>query len=1056
LAYAKKKQARLDDYLVLNTFMNRLFGMKRFNEFQNLLKNVENGFDDEGRSWVFNTLISQKDINPQLKAKLEEYDSNIKSYVDHINSRREIPIKLKYFQYLAVLFTEIFLDSFFKNPTVLMNDLTRVSSDFMEKNDEFGLIYTLDDLRKMAFWMATGSGKTLLFHINYLQFMRCNQGAHRIDIDNILLITPNESLSSQHISEMQASSIPCEIFQQQNIGPFSRYADHNAVKVIDIHKLTEEKKGQGVTVDIENFGRKNLIFVDEGHKGSGGQKWKYFRQELAKEGFTFEYSATFGQAVAASSGNEAKELLHKYGKSIIFDYSYYYFYNDGYGKEYTILNLKDAKYSENTKHTVMLANLLTLYEQKLIFSKKSEEFNPYNIEEPLWIFVGSKVQGAKNQSDILEVVRFLDLFLKNEDSWAVQNIGKILAGNSGLKDKNDRDIFLPTYPEQRLRFLRSNSFQPEAIYKDILVRIFHSSTSAPLHLINLKNAAGEIALRCGSDEYFGVINIGDDAQFIKLVDNETNIHTGKDDVGGSLFGSINQKNSNINLLIGAKKFIEGWNSWRVSNMGLLNIGKSEGTQIIQLFGRGVRLKGKNNTLKRSRAIEDYPPEHLHILEKLNIFGIEANYMDQFREYLEIERMSTENYTDIPIPIRINHEFLQEGLFYPYVEKKRFKKEQFFELKFDDKIRPVEVDLIPKVEIIESQEQPGIGSQSEVKMKIIDHRYLDLLDWNRIYFSLLDYRTLKSWNNIVFSKEALREIIEKDGAAYSLKCLDDDIKPTKFQDIRHLEEIAVSILKKYLQSYHNYQKNIWTRMNLSVLKLNESNGNFEFREFKVTINEKETELINAILLLKNRLKDENFEELYGAEHQIVPHVYFDRHLYQPLFVEHKRIPQRYRTIPAGLNEGERQFIEDLKRYVQQNRTKFSEHRKMFVLRNLPKKGIGFFIKTLNYFPDFIIWIKTDDKQRIIFADPKGLTHMIKGFEDDKIQLFNHIKDIETILAKKLLDMGEMEKIELDSYIISRTSVRDAQPIFGTSLPGTYEQHHILLQEEREKYIAKMLI
>ena len=37
--------------------------------------------------------------------------------------------------------------------------------------------------------------------------------------------------------------------------------------------------------------------------------------------------------------------------------------------------------------------------------------------------------------------------------------------------------------------------------------------------------------------------------------------------------------------------MEGWNSWRVPNMGLLNIGRQEGSQIIQLLGRGVRLKG---------------------------------------------------------------------------------------------------------------------------------------------------------------------------------------------------------------------------------------------------------------------------------------------------------------------------------------------------------------------------------------------------------------------------------------------------------------------------------
>lgn len=1017
--------------------------MKNFENFQTLLKNVEEGFDDEGRSHVFNTLRSQKDIDPQLKSKLEEYDSNIKSYVDHINTRQEPPIRLKYFQYLAVLFTEIYLDRYFENPIKLMNELTSnpETQGFKEKNKNFNPIYIKNDLKKLAYWMATGSGKTFLLHINYLQFMRYNKGKNKIELDNILLITPNESLSNQHLEEMRKSNIPSELFQSQNLGAFSMYADHDIVKIIDIHKLTEEKKGQGVSVDIENFGRKNLIFVDEGHKGSGGQKWKYFREELAKEGFNFEYSATFGQAVAASNGKDNKDLLEKYGKSILFDYSYRYFHEDGYGKEYSIMNLKD-QYSDSIRHTLMLANLLTLYEQKLIFKKDSVEIEPYNIEDPLWIFVGSKVQGKQNQSDILEVVRFLDLALKNEGNWVVESIGNILTGNSGLKDKTTGwDLFSPTYPEQRLGYIRGA--ESADIYKDMLKKIFHSENPAPLQLINLKNASGEIALRCGVNEFFGVINIGDDAQFIKLVETETKIHIVKDEVSsGSLFDTINKQNSKVNILIGAKKFIEGWNSWRVSNMGLLNIGKSEGTQIIQLFGRGVRLKGKNNSLKRSRTIEEYPPANLQILEKLNIFGIQANYMDQFREYLETEGMRTENNIEISIPIQINESFLKEGLLYPYVDKKRFKKEEFYELKFDPDIRVVEIDLLPKIEMIESQKQAGISTQSETKPKTIDHKYFDLLDWSRIYFSLLEFRILKSWNNIIFSKETLCNIVEKD--AYSLKCLETDINPSKFEDIHHLEEIVVSILKKYLQSFHDRQKNLWTKKNINVSKLDESSGNFDFKDFKVTVSDKNPALVEEI---------QNFKPPYEKSIKI-GHVHFDRHLFQPLLVKDESISPKYETIPVGLNEGERKFIEDLKSYAANKQTEFSQNRKIFVLRNLPKVGIGFFIKTLNYYPDFIIWIKTDEKQKIIFADPKGLAHM-KGFEDEKIQLYNQIKDIEKSLSEKLLERGEKQKIELESYLISVTPLREMQPIFHTSQTSTYKQHHILIQEEGEEYIAKMI-
>lgn len=144
---ASRKSEPLDDFLVLNNFMNKLFGMDSFDDFQNLLKEVNEGFDDEGRSYVFNTMRSHKiweEIDPEPKSKLEYYDSNIKSYVDHINRRHEPLIHLKYFQYLAVLFTEIYLDRYFENPINLMNDLTPKTTellDLKEKNKDFNPIY---------------------------------------------------------------------------------------------------------------------------------------------------------------------------------------------------------------------------------------------------------------------------------------------------------------------------------------------------------------------------------------------------------------------------------------------------------------------------------------------------------------------------------------------------------------------------------------------------------------------------------------------------------------------------------------------------------------------------------------------------------------------------------------------------------------------------------------------------------------------------------------------------------------------------------------------------
>ncbi|MEM4215446.1 MAG: DEAD/DEAH box helicase family protein [Candidatus Pacearchaeota archaeon] len=46
--------------------------------------------------------------------------------------------------------------------------------------------------------MATGSGKTLIMHINYYQFLNYKL----FSLDNIILITPNEGLSKQHFEEL--------------------------------------------------------------------------------------------------------------------------------------------------------------------------------------------------------------------------------------------------------------------------------------------------------------------------------------------------------------------------------------------------------------------------------------------------------------------------------------------------------------------------------------------------------------------------------------------------------------------------------------------------------------------------------------------------------------------------------------------------------------------------------------------------------------------------------------------------------------------------------------
>jgi len=235
----------------------------------------------------------------------------------------------------------------------------------------------------------------------------------------------------------------------------------------------------------------------------------------------------------------------------------------------------------------------------------------------------------------------------NADGWAVATIDRILAGRSDLKDDTGKDVFF-----DKLLTLKHLSLPAAALYADLLTQVFHAAAPAGLHLANLRNAPGEIGVRTGnSDTYFAVINIGDDANFMRMAEEaQLGLATESEAIRDSLFGVINAPSSPVTLLIGAKKFTEGWNSWRVSAMGLLNVGRSEGSEIIQMFGRGVRLKGRDFSLKRSAESDTGRPRYIDMLETLNIFSINGDYLAEFKKMLEREGI-VEGYDEIALPIQ---------------------------------------------------------------------------------------------------------------------------------------------------------------------------------------------------------------------------------------------------------------------------------------------------------------------------------------------------------------------------------------------------------------------
>ncbi|MDE3258789.1 MAG: DEAD/DEAH box helicase family protein [Gemmatimonadota bacterium] len=1030
------QNTELDQRLVLLAWINQQFGYEQNRDLLRDMKLAAEGFDPDGRSHVYHRLISRGDAVNVEPDTLLQYNENIRNHLNAMNARRSNPITLRYFQYLAALYAEVFLDGYFNGRGKMLRSLNAFSAQ-RNRGEEF----CESDLKKLAFWMATGSGKTLIMHLNYRQFLYYNDES----LDNILLITPNEGLSDQHLAEMAASAIRCQQFNLNVSGEITDTDD--LVQVIEITKLVEQKRGGGISVPVEAFEGNNLVFVDEGHKGSGGEAWRRYRDALGESGFTFEYSATFGQALKAAANDE---LTVEYGKAIAFDYSYRYFHGDGYGKDFRVLNLV-KKTSEEATETLLLGNLLSFYEQQCVFTEHAESFRPYHLERPLWVFVGSTVNAVYTEnkekcSDVLTVARFLHRVL-SQPGWTTNAIDRLIKGESGLITPYERDVFA-----NKFTYLRAIGRPSRVIYQDILKNVFQVPTSGGLHLCTIRGADGELGLRVsGAQDYFGLIYIGDVSSFKNLVEEaDTGITLEDDALSGSLFERINEPNSGIEVLIGAKKFMEGWNSWRVSNMGLLNIGRREGAEIIQLFGRGVRLRGKNASLKRSATLDGVHPEYIGLLETLNIFAVRANYMSDFKEYLEREGLDADGYDELPLFVRPDMKLLEAGLVVPRIEKgTEFAHTESLLLEPDRKMKSVRVDLSLKVQAMESSEAGVVTTDAHSGTEErLSKRMLDLVDWEQAYLDLIEYKEEKEWGNLCVLPDGPRRILE-DSDRYNLIVDEPFFPPKTVGDIDRLQDAATRILKKYTDVFYRVHRERWESKEIVYKTLDERDPNLSFgREsegrgrYVVSVRRSKIALMENIEKL---IKD--CEQLYEMETYELPRLHFDRHLYQPLLVEYGD-EDDIRTSPPGLNNSERQFVQDLRNYWVQEKDGKLSGLEVFLLRNQSRGvGVGFF-EASGFYPDFILWIKNGNTQHVVFVEPHGMRHASAHRHDEKVGLHEKLRELAPEIGKR----SNRNDVTLDSYIVSATPFDDLSKVYddGSWDRERFAKAHILFQEGKNRY------
>ena len=1064
---SKKPQVAFAHKLVLNQWLLSLFNVKRFEDLAEHLRNEAlEGLDENNIHHFHHALTAQLFNLTRLPTELLlEYDQNIVRHTQRLNERRitrgDEPIVWKYFQYLTLLFSEIYLDRYFRDPKALLGDLNKQVAAYNTDKPGPDQIAAFDDaaeawpqLNKLAFWMATGSGKTLLMHANILQYRHAlTRHGRRRELNRILLLTPNEGLSQQHLREFEAAGIAAELFNKDG----GRLFSGQAVEILEVTRLRDEMGDR--TIAIDAFEGNNLVLVDEGHRGaSGGEEgaWMRARNALCEKGFSFEYSATFGQAVKGSP-----RLTELYAKSMLCDYSYRYFYGDGFGKDYQILNL-DQGTQQNHLELYLVACLLSFFQQLRLYRVQGGVFRPFNIENPLWIFVGGRVVkglAAQDASDIVEILRFLARYVSDR-TGSIQRIDRVL--NQGLVTASGKNLFAG-----RFAYLNTCGLSPERIFDETLAMIFNAPGGGQLYVENLKGVTGEVALRLGAEnEAFGVINVGDDAKLVNLCE-ENGLATGEHEFSGSLFHEINQPHSMVNLLIGSKKFTEGWSSWRVSTMGLMNVGKGEGAQIIQLFGRGVRLKGYDLSLKRSGKTK--LPEgverakHIGVLETLGIFGIHADYMAQFRDFLEEEGLPADDRIEFLLPVIKN-------LGTQKLKTIRLKKTiNGVSTEFGDAFRKlapiptvappnpasdpstvylqdnrVVLNWYPKIQAMKSGGLVGGDADAAPNETHLTPRHVAFLDLDRLYFELERFKAERGWYNLNLTRQGVEALLG-DQSWYRLQIPAEELAGDSYEKVRLWEEIAVALLKKYTERYYTFRKHDWELPHLEYRYLEDDDPNFlgvkdspNEGYYRILIDKSKEEIVAKLEELKAAIQK---GELKRWEFQGMKAIWFGKHLYQPLLYLDTHVVE---ITPAPLNKGECEFVEDLKAFHDGN-TDFFATRELYLLRNLSRgRGVGFF-EAGNFHPDFILWLLAGGQQHVIFVDPKGIRNL--GRDDLKIQFHETIKEIEQRLGDPA--------VRLQSFIVSNTPSVTMRRQWGMK-KSEMEKRHVLFQEEdKDSYIGTML-
>lgn len=217
--------------------------------------------------------------------------------------------------------------------------------------------------------------------------------------------------------------------------------------------------------------------------------------------------------------------------------------------------------------------------------------------------------------------------------------------------------------------------------------------------------------------------------------------------------------------------------------------------------------------------------------------------------------------------------------------------------------------------IQSLKSTGQLQQTTKNKATLDKYHLSILDYNKLYFNLEQYKRERTWYNLNITKDGIKSVLA-DSSWYDLMIPNESLKLGTYQDVIRVNQIATELLKKYVEHYYNYCKREWTEPRLEYGRLDRGKSFPKDRNYQIIVDSAETGLVRQIEGITKKVETNNPYIKGIKDGGDLKAIRWNTHLYEPLF--HVHGPGKITVIPVRLNESEFQFVEDLHDWCQKDK------------------------------------------------------------------------------------------------------------------------------------------